>query len=68
VFLQGVRVLENGGGKEDCLFAKNWVVIANDYLGEDFMCRAASATPPISNNFEFRIFLKKGKPTRLRKA
>jgi hypothetical protein len=56
MFVQGARVLENGGSEEDCLFAKNGVIIANDYFGENFMCGAASATPPTGNNNKFRIF------------
>jgi hypothetical protein len=68
MFVQGVRVLENGGSKEDCLFAENWVIIANDYFGENFMCGAASATPPTSNNDKFRSLLKKGIRTRLHMA
>ena len=59
MFVQGVRVFENGRSKEDCLFAKDWVIIANDYLGENFMCSAAGATPPISNNDKFRFSLLK---------
>jgi hypothetical protein len=66
VFVQGVRVFEHGGSKENCLFAENWVIIANDYLGKDFMCGTASATPPAGNNDKFRIFRIKGIPTRLR--
>ena len=68
MFVQYVGVLENGGSKEDCLFAKNWVIISNDYLGEDFMCGAASAMPPTGNDDKFRIFFIKGTPTRLRMA
>ena len=61
MFVQSVRVLENSGRKEDCLFAKNWVIIANDYFGKEFMCGAASATPPTSNNDKFLFFFKKKK-------
>ena len=59
MFVQGVRILENGGNKKDCLFAENWVIIANNYFGENFMCGAASVTPPTSNNDKFQSLSKK---------
>ena len=59
MFVQGVRVLENGRSKEDCLFAINRAIIANDYFGESFMCSAASTTPPTKND-KFRLFGIKG--------
>jgi hypothetical protein len=59
MFVQGVRVLENGRSREDCLFSENWVIIANNYFGENFMCGAASAIPPTSNNDKFWSLSKK---------
>jgi hypothetical protein len=38
---------------------ENWVIIANNYFGENFMCGAASATAPGSNNDKFRSLSKK---------
>lgn len=66
MFVRGVRIFKHGGSKENCLFAENWVIISNDYLGKDFMCGAASTAPPTGNNGKFRIFRIKGTPTRLR--
>ena len=38
---------------------ENWVIIVNNYFGENFMCGMVSATPPASNNDKFQSLLKK---------
>ena len=60
MLVQSARVLENSGSKDDCLFAKNWVIIANGNFCQDLMCRAASTAPATSNNDKLLIiFLKR---------
>jgi len=48
VLVGGVWVFEHCNSKEDCLFVIDWVIIANCYLCENFMCGAAKATPTTS--------------------
>jgi hypothetical protein len=55
VLIQGVWVFENYGSKKDRLFEKDWVIIANYYLREYFMCGAATATPTTSKTISSEL-------------
>ena len=66
MLVQAVWVFEHCRSKEDCLFAESWVIIANNYFREDFMCGAASATPPIRKTVSSKLLGEKGILTHLR--
>jgi hypothetical protein len=68
VLVEAVWVFEYRGTKKNCLFLKNWVIIANCYLCEYFMCGAASATPTTSKLISSKCSDGKVILTRLRSA
>jgi hypothetical protein len=45
---QRIWISDHGRSKEGCLFAKNWVIITDHSLCENFMCCTTSATPTAS--------------------
>ena len=57
--VQGLWILEDRRGKNDCLFAEGWVIVANRDFCEHLMCRAAGATPTRREKAKSRSFRRK---------
>jgi hypothetical protein len=55
MLVQGAWVFEHCGSKENCLFAKNRMIVRNYCLFEDFMCGATGATPTTSINISLNL-------------
>lgn len=55
VLLRSVWIFEKCRRKEDCLFAENWMIVANCDFCESLACCAASATPTVISKLVYKF-------------